>query len=117
MKKFLLFIALLALGTSYCSAQSDNVQPTDPELTITEDQKRLEATVYCVDYLLQPASHNEFAKQFVGLPGFPQNIDGETKETLHIRVDNYFQTHTELIDKVRAERKKAHDKLYGPRPY
>lgn len=117
MKKFLLIFALLALGISYANAQSDNVPSTYPELEITEDQKRLEATIYCVDYLIEPAPHCEFAKQFVALPGFPQQLNGETKAELTIRVDNYFQTKPELVDKVRKERKLAHDKLYGPRPY
>lgn len=117
MKKLLLFLAFVALGVTYSNAQSDNVPAGYPELEITEDQKRLEATIYCVDYLVEPAPHCEFAKEFVVLPGFPQLLDGETKAELHIRVDNYFQTRPDLVDKVRKERKLAHDKLYGPRPY
>ena len=117
MKKTLLICALLALGISSATAQSDNVPAGYPELEITESQKRLEATVYCVDYLVEPAPHCEFAKEFVLLPGFPQLLDGESKKELFVRVDLYFQTRPELVDKVRKERKIAHDKLYGPRPY
>ena len=116
MKRFYLLGLLALLATNFSYAQSDNVQ-NNPELTITEDQKRLEATVYCVDIQMEVAPHNEFARQFVSLPGFPQNSPTLTKEQLHTLVDQYFKDHAELVDQVRAERKKAHDKLYGHRPY
>lgn len=115
--KRLILLGLLASIASMSNAQSDNVQANHPELTITENQKRLEATVYCVDVQMEVAPHNEFALQFISLPNFPQKTSLITKEQLHVLIDKYFQEHPDVVDKVRTARKEAHDKLYGARPY
>lgn len=113
----LIIMALLATIASVGYSQSDNVPANHPELSITEDQKRLEATFYCVDVQIEVAQHNEFALQFISLPNFPQKTASITKEQLTVLVDKYFQDHPDLVDKVRIARKEAHDKIYGTRPY
>jgi hypothetical protein len=113
MRKILttMVLTLLTVGAAY--SQSTDQNPS----VITQEEKRLEATIYCVDVQMEVAPHNEFALQFVSLPDFPRKSAELSKKELHVLVDEYFQNHPDLIDKVRAERKKAHDKLYGPRPY
>lgn len=116
MKKIVFLMILVALFGASTYAQSDN-QPNNPELEITEDGKRLEATIICLDAIEAPTKYNAFAKQFITLPNFPQKTPTLSSENLRKNIDQYFKDHPELIDKVRDERKKAHDKLYGPRPY
>ena len=112
MKKHYLIglLALLFCGAVY--SQSDNIQNI-----ITEDEKILEATTYCVDVQFQVAPYNEFALEFISIEGFPKKTTSSTKQELHNLIDSYFRKNTELVDKVRNARKESHDKLYGPRPY
>lgn len=104
------------LGNINLQAQSDN-QTNNPELEISDDGKRLEATIICLDAIEVPTKYNEFAKQFISLPNFPQKTKLITSEELKKNINDYFVNHPNLIDRVRLERKEAHDKLYGKRPY
>ena len=110
----LLTTLLLAFGLS-TNAQSDN-QTNNPELQITEEGKRLEATIICLDAIDAPTKYNAFAQQFITLPNFPQKSVGLSSQALKENIYKYFKSHPNLIDKVRSERKKAHDILYGVRP-
>ncbi|MDF1673979.1 MAG: hypothetical protein P1U41_10760 [Vicingaceae bacterium] len=114
-KNLLLTILLIIFGLS-SYAQSDN-QTGNPELQITEEGKRLEATLICLDALEAPTKYNEFAKQFITLPNFPQKSLSLSSEDLRKNINQYFINHPKMIDNVRDERKKAHDKIYGSRPY
>ena len=110
----LLTIILLAFGLG-TKAQSDN-QIGNLELQITEEGKRLEATIICLDAIEAPTKYNAFAVQFITLPNFPQKAPSLSSQSLKENIDKYFKSHPDLIDKVRSERKKAHDILYGARP-
>ena len=110
----LLTIILLTFGLT-TKAQSDN-QTGNPELQITEEGKRLEATIICLDAIEAPTKYNAFASPFISLPNFPQKTASLSSQALKENIDKYFKSHSELIDKVRSERKKAHDILYGVRP-
>lgn len=116
MRNILVLIAFSSILVINLQAQSDN-QTNNPELEITEEGKRLEATLICLDAIEAPTKYNEFAKQFITLPSFPQKTNLITSEKLRKNINNYFINHPNLIDKVRLERKIAHDKLYGKRPY
>lgn len=116
MKKTILLSILLALFGTYSYAQSDN-QTNNPELEITEDGKRLEATIACLDRLEAPTKYNAFAEEFVSLPNFPKKNSSTKSEQLKSEIDTFFKNNPQLIDKVRAARKEAHDELYGSRPY
>lgn len=116
MQKTLLLLLLLTFIGSFSYAQSDN-QSNNPELEITEKGKRLEATIACLDRLEAPTKYNVFAEQFVTLPNFPKKNSSVKSEELKNKIDSFFKEHPSLIDEVRNARKKAHDKLYGPRPY
>lgn len=102
--------------TVYSNAQSAADKNNNSELAITEDGKRLEATIICLDAVEAPTKYNEFAKQFITLPSFPKKLNS-SNEDLKKNIDNWFKNNPSMIDKVRTERKKAHDALYGPRPY
>lgn len=110
----LISLLLLAFGLN-TKAQSDN-ESGNPELQITEEGKRLEATIICLDAIEAPTKYNAFANQFIILPNFPQNSQNLSSQSLKEQIDKYFKSNPELIDKIRAERKKAHDILYGVKP-
>ncbi|MDF1671974.1 MAG: hypothetical protein P1U41_00580 [Vicingaceae bacterium] len=116
MKKTLLFISAILLLHLVLDAQSDNNQ-NKLELEITEDGKRLEATVLCLDAIEAPTKYNEFAKRFINLPGFPKKTEFQSTEELKGAIDTWFKKNVSVIDKVRIERKKAHDQIYGKRPF
>ena len=116
MKNILVLIVFAILSGFSAQAQSDS-QSNNLELEITEEGKRLEATLICLDAIEVPTKYNAFAKQFISLANFPQKTTYKTNEELRKAIDNYFVNHPNLIDKIRSERKKAHDKLYGERPY
>ena len=115
MKRILLLSLLLFAFGLNTKAQTDN-QLGNPELQITEEGKRLEATIICLDAIEAPTKYNAFATPFITLPNFPQKLATLSSQALKENIDNYFKSHSELIDKVRSERKKAHDILYGVRP-
>ncbi len=98
--------------TNFSYAQTDAV-----ENKITTEDKLVEVTAICLDAIEAPTKYNEFAKPFISLANFPQNSPSITREQLRQNIKQYFIEHPDLIDKVRKERKIAHDKLYGPRPY
>lgn len=116
MKKHYLIGLLALIFSGLAFSQSDNVQ-NNPELEITLEGKRLEATLICLDALEAPTEYNEFANQFISLPNFPQKSSTLSSQQLKENINDYFINHPELVDIVRSERKKAHDILYGTRPY
>lgn len=115
MKNIALLATVLTLFTFQVKAQSDNESNTK-ELEVTEEGKRLEATVICLDAIEAPTKYNAFAKQFISLANFPKKGKLSTSK-LKENINTYFIANPNLIDKVISERKKAHDKLYGKRPY
>ncbi len=115
MKKSYLLTSLFVVLSVFSYAQSDQ-QVSNSELTITQDGKRLEATIVCLDALEAPTKYNEFAKQFTSMPNFPKNSSAITNAQLRSSIDTWFKNNPTVIDQVRSEQKKAHDILYGPRP-
>lgn len=113
MKKYVLLSFLIALMAVYSSAQTTDAV----ELTITEDGKRIEATAICADAVEAPTRYNEFAKQFITLPNFPVKKGSVTSETYKKEISEWLATNPSLVDKILIERKKAHDILYGSRPF
>jgi hypothetical protein len=113
MKKYVLLGMLTASIAVYSNAQSTD----DVKITITENDKRVEATAICLDAIEAPTKYNEFAKQFITLPNFPIKKNSVTSENYKKEVDQWLVTNPFLIDKILTERKKAHDILYGTRPY
>ena len=116
MKNIILLIVFSSIIGTNLQAQSDN-QVNNSELNISDDGRRLEATVVCLDAIEAPTKYNAFAKQYISLPNFPQKTNLISSEDLRKNINNYFIKHPVLIDKVRSERKKSHDELYGKRPY
>jgi len=113
MRKIIFLAAFLTFVLSNISAQSN----TDNQLTITIEDKKVEATAICLDAIESPTKYNEFAKQFISLPNFPQKTNFITAKELKIKIESWLLEHPKEIDKILLERKKAHDILYGPRPY
>ena len=112
MKKLYL-LGLLALITSSTTfGQTDAIQNK-----ITTEDKLVEVTAICLDAIEAPTKYNEFVKPYLSLPNFPQNSESISREKLSADIKSYLALHPELLDEIRAERKKAHDKLYGPRPF
>jgi hypothetical protein len=111
MKKNIFLLALATLFWGALSAQSTD-QTT---LTITKEQQRLEATIICLDAIEAPTKYNEFAKPFITKSTFPKanNSHDELKKD----INDWLVEHPSEVNKILAERKKAHDILYGPRPY
>lgn len=116
MKKYVLLGILAVSMTVYSNAQTADDANNNSELTITEEGKRLEATIICLDAVESPTKYNEFAKQFTSLTNFPKKGTLSSDE-LKKNIDQWFKNNPSMIDKVREERKKAHDALYGSRPY
>lgn len=117
MKKIALIIFTILLNQMELVAQSSDNPLNKSELEITEEGKRLEAIIVCMDAIEAPTKYNEFAKSFISLPGFPKKTDFQTTEKLKEAIDAWFKKNVLVIDKVRLERKKAHDQLYGKRPF
>jgi len=115
MKKILIFIVTILFFQLALIAQTDN--ENNAELKITEAGKRLEATIICLDAIEAPTKYNDFAKSFINLPGFPKKTEFQSTEELKGAIDTWFKKNVLVIDKVRLERKKAHDQLYGKRPF
>ncbi len=116
MKKHILLGILAVVLTTYSSAQSADDTSGNPELKMTEEGSRLEATVICLDAIEAPTKYNEFAKQFTSLANFPKKGTLSSDE-LKKNIDQWFKNNPSMIEKVREERKKAHDILYGAHPY
>lgn len=115
MERILLLTLLLFVFGLNTKAQADN-QSGNPELQITQEGKCLEATIICLDAIEAPTKYNAFANQFITLLNFPKKSSDLTRQELKEKINQYFKSHSDLIDKVRSERKKSHDILYGVRP-
>ena len=113
MKKIL--IALLVLGFYGNSAYAQSADQVTTEYT--QSEKLLDATIICLDAVEAPTKYNEFAKQFISAPSFPLKKVTSTREDYQQEISNWLTTNSSIIEKVLVERKKAHDILYGPRPY
>jgi len=111
--KFRLFlISIFMLFYHYNNAQSADAVT----LEITIEHKLLEATIICLDAVETPTIYNEFAKSFIEKPSFPQkNVNSELE--FKILITNWLKENPLYLDEILIERKKAHDKLYGSRPY
>mgnify|MGYP001186463952 CR=1 FL=1 len=104
----ILFIAL----SNKSIAQSDAIQND-----ITIEDKLVEVTAICIDAIEAPTVYNEFVTPYISAPDFPKKTPSTTIVDLRKNIYNYLAQHPNLVDKIREERKKAHDKLYGPRKY
>lgn len=107
-------MAILFSSLGYSQSTDDSNQK---ELKITEEGKLLEATVICLDAIESPTKYNSFANNIITLEGFPKKVAYNKSEDLKQAINNWFIENPIYIDKIRTERKKAHDKLYGKRPY
>ena len=93
-------------------------QSTDQTtLPITEEQNRMEATIICLDAVEAPTKFNAFAKQFINKPTFPKRKTDSTQKDYKKEIDKWLIAHPAITNQILVERKKAHDILYGPRPY
>jgi len=113
MKKSIFLIVLLTLIGGHIYAQSTD----QTKLPVTEQQNRLEATVICLDAVEAPTKFNAFAKQFINKPSFPKRKTDSTQKDYKKEIDEWLIEHPSEVTKILTERKKAHDILYGPRPY
>lgn len=111
--KFRLFlISIFMLFYHYNNAQSADAVT----LEITIEHKLLEATIICLDAVEAPTIYNEFAKPFIENPSFPQkNVHSELE--FRNLITAWLKKNLLLVDEILVERKKAHDKIYGSRPY
>ncbi len=106
------FLILLITFSNKSMAQTDAIQND-----ITIEDKLVEVTAICIDAIETPTVYNEFVKPYISLPDFPKKTPSTTIVDLRKNIYNYLVQHPSLVDKIREERKKAHDKLYGPRQY
>lgn len=106
------FLILLITFGNKSMAQADAIQNN-----ITIKDKLVEVTAICIDAIEAPTVYNEFVTPYISLPDFPKKTTSTTIVDLRKNIYNYLVQHPNLIDKIREERKKAHDKLYGPRQY
>lgn len=112
MKFRLLIISIFVMFYHYSNAQ--NADAVSLEITIEE--KLLEATIICLDAIEVPTENNEFAKQFITNPSFPQKQNNSELE-FKILITNWLKENPLYLDEIIIARKKAHDKIYGLRPY
>jgi len=112
MKLHLIIIGIFMLFFTYGSAQNSDAV----SLEITMEQKLLEATVICLDAVEAPTVYNEFAKPFIEKPSFPQKNANSELEFRNL-ITAWLKNNLPLVDEILVERKKAHDKIYGYRPY
>ncbi len=112
MKNYLIVILLVLIGSStYAQSTTD---PTSPS-TIKND--RLDATIICLDAVEAPTKYNDFAKQFINIPSFPKKTGKVSQDLYKKEINNWLIANPSVVGKILIERKKAHDILYGPRPY
>lgn len=105
-------LILLIILSNKSIAQTDAIQNN-----ITTEDKLVEVTAICMDAIEAPTVYNEFVTPYISLPDFPKKIPSLTIVDLRKKIYNYLVQHPSLVDKIREERKKAHDKLYGSRQY
>ena len=109
-------MALLALIGN--EAISQTTDPVNAQLSeYTPQEKLLDATIICLDAIEAPTKYNEFAKQFVNEVTFPKASTSISHDELQQSINDWLVTRPSTIEKILVERKKAHDILYGPRPY
>lgn len=114
MKRSIFLIALLALiGNNNIYAQSADQNTS----SATPEQNRLEATIICLDAVEAPTKYNAFAKQFIDTPSFPKKTTTISQDGYRKEINDWLIANPLVVDKILTERKKAHDILYGPRPY
>ena len=111
--KFPLVITLMTLTGSFAFGQSNSNSTTDvPVSTIDHNARLLEAIAIINDAITAPTKYNEYVTPFMDKKSFPkdsENFDSDLKQ--------WFLTNPEILEELFIERKKAHTKLYGPRPY
>ena len=106
------FLILLITFSNKSMAQADAIQNN-----ITIEDKLVEVTAICIDAIEAPTVYNEFVIPYISLPDFPKKTPSTTIDSLRKNIYTYLIQHPNLVDKIREERKKAHDKLYGSRQY
>lgn len=106
---------MLAFFGSNINAQSAADQVSSS--TYTQAEKLWDATIICWDAAEAPTKHNAFAKQFINASSFPVKKASAKEKEFQNEIKTWLSANPSLIDKVLVERKKAHDILYGPRPY
>lgn len=113
MKKSIFLILILFISGLSLSAQSSdqNTAPATPE------QNRFEATIICLDAVEAPTKYNAFAKQFINTPSFPKKTAHTLQDDFKKNINEWLIENPSMVNKILTERKKAHDILYGPRPY
>jgi hypothetical protein len=111
MKKSIFLIAILALigNGIYAQSSDQNTSPATPE------QNRFEATIICLDAIKAPTKYNAFAKTFINQSSFPKSA--KSHDELKSLIDIWLKANPSTVNQILTERKKAHDILYGPRPY
>lgn len=104
------FLTLLGNGIY---AQSADQNPT----SATPEQNRFEATLICLDAIEAPTKFNAFAKQFINSPSFPKKTNVIKQDEYKKEINAWLIANPTMTNKILIERKKSHDKLYGPRPH
>ena len=113
MKKSIFLLALLAFVGKGLYAQSSDQNTSEA----TPEQNRFEATVICIDAVEAPTKYNAFAKEFINIPSFPKKTKENPKDAFKKAINAWLLANPTMAKKILMARKKAHDKLYGPRPY
>ena len=113
MIKYLSLVALLTLFATTVNAQSAD----QTSIPTTQEEKLLEATIICLDAAEAPTKYNEFAYQFINTSSFPKKEIAVSENEYKTKIKDWLISNPMIIDKIISERKKAHDKLYGSRPY
>lgn len=103
---------MFLIGNGIYAQSSD--QNTSPAST---EQNRFEAIIICLDAVEAPTKYNAFAKAFINQPSFPKKTNNISQEDFKTEIKVWLISNPAITDKILVARKKAHDKLYGPRPY
>ena len=111
-KYFSLFL-LLTLFVTTANAQSAD----QTSIPTSQEEKLLEATIICLDAAEAPTEYNEFVIQFITTTSFPKKEIAASEDEYKTKIKDWLISNPMIIDKIISERKKAHDKLYGSRPY
>ncbi|MBL4592714.1 MAG: hypothetical protein JKX68_02740 [Flavobacteriales bacterium] len=113
MKKSIFLLILLTIIGNGIYAQSADQNSS----TATPEQNRLEATIICLDAIEAPTKYNAFAKQFIDAPSLPKKTNTISQDGYRKEINDWLISNPLMVGKILTERKKAHDILYGPRPY
>lgn len=118
MKKFYLSFVLLAFISSAIKAQSAaDADAVKNNLTVSVEYKLVEATAICLDAINSPTEYNAYVTPFITTEGFPKKTTNVSPEELKQNIFEYLKARQEVVENILKERKKAHDQLYGVRPY